>query len=626
MNTNLNHQNQKHYGDKINFVLFFIVILTITVMCYSQDKPHLNDEAKYYYSASNGDAGNPMMTTVANLYTENPERQALLTQLRNARLSDDVIKTKEIQTRLNEMEGVQPANYVNNPSQTGIVETNQHFTAEEGDGITQISGSNYWAIATQTSNRSQHIFTAVSEFVPTAGDQIKIYVSYNRGVSWVLKGTFNGFASSVKCRTDELDIEPVIYGTDTLLFVVAGYNYNNNNFSLIARFNIGTGAVYAQPFNLSNIFTKNYNPRVTSDNTVFGNNAYVYVTVSNDTLVSANNHKLRQRLCVIQDPFTACTQIHKIVNPAGGGFYWYYPGAPDNTYFYQDVAYYSDTTDHIYSATIFPGYNNVYTAWSKNTGGTIAGSLIISETLPISRVRIAFNGGGSNSNGAIIYLRNFTSNPAGDVDVKCQNTTTGGKSLSSFIASYVEFTTDTATTCDVQAIKLANNKFKFAYGVIGYECYYRSNTSTTNYSPVLQVNNQPGIRVKAGYRIAPTDSCLSIWSKNDGTGMYSTYGCDNFTGITSNNNQIPSEYSLSQNYPNPFNPVTNIKFSVPQVSFVKLIVYDITGREVASLVNQQMNAGVYTVDFNASNLSSGVYFYRINTEGFSDVKKMMLVK
>jgi subtilisin-like proprotein convertase family protein len=91
-------------------------------------------------------------------------------------------------------------------------------------------------------------------------------------------------------------------------------------------------------------------------------------------------------------------------------------------------------------------------------------------------------------------------------------------------------------------------------------------------------------------------------------------------------NEIPVNYDLMQNYPNPFNPVTNIRFSLPQKGFVTLKVFDITGREVRTLVNNEMNAGTYNVDFDASNLSSGTYFYKIETTGFSDVKKMVVVK
>lgn len=98
------------------------------------------------------------------------------------------------------------------------------------------------------------------------------------------------------------------------------------------------------------------------------------------------------------------------------------------------------------------------------------------------------------------------------------------------------------------------------------------------------------------------------------------------TGINPVSSEIPSAFKLEQNYPNPFNPVTNIKFSITKAGLVTLKIYDITGKEVAQLVNQNLNAGTFNYDFDASALPSGIYFYRINAEGFSDVKKMILVK
>lgn len=93
-----------------------------------------------------------------------------------------------------------------------------------------------------------------------------------------------------------------------------------------------------------------------------------------------------------------------------------------------------------------------------------------------------------------------------------------------------------------------------------------------------------------------------------------------------NNAQLPSEYRLSQNYPNPFNPTTNIDYSVAGKGFVSLKVYDMLGKEVATLVNENKDAGNYTVSFNASKLSSGVYYYKILSGDFSDIKTMILVK
>jgi hypothetical protein len=98
------------------------------------------------------------------------------------------------------------------------------------------------------------------------------------------------------------------------------------------------------------------------------------------------------------------------------------------------------------------------------------------------------------------------------------------------------------------------------------------------------------------------------------------------TGIMTLNNNIPNDFSLSQNYPNPFNPKTNIKIDIPKSTSAKLIIYDILGREVATLVNEHLKPGTYEVDWDGSNYPSGVYFYRLTTEYYSETKKMVLIK
>lgn len=97
-------------------------------------------------------------------------------------------------------------------------------------------------------------------------------------------------------------------------------------------------------------------------------------------------------------------------------------------------------------------------------------------------------------------------------------------------------------------------------------------------------------------------------------------------GVEENGNLLPVQYSLSQNYPNPFNPVTKINFALPKQGLVTLKIYDVLGREVRTVVNEVKAAGYHTVEFNGSNIASGVYFYRLESNGFSDIKKMMLIK
>ena len=89
---------------------------------------------------------------------------------------------------------------------------------------------------------------------------------------------------------------------------------------------------------------------------------------------------------------------------------------------------------------------------------------------------------------------------------------------------------------------------------------------------------------------------------------------------------IPAEFELSQNYPNPFNPATTIKFGIPEASRVTLRVFNAIGEQVATLVEKNMEAGYHTVQFNASQLTSGVYFYSITAGDHNAVKKMMILK
>jgi hypothetical protein len=103
-------------------------------------------------------------------------------------------------------------------------------------------------------------------------------------------------------------------------------------------------------------------------------------------------------------------------------------------------------------------------------------------------------------------------------------------------------------------------------------------------------------------------------------------GSVNYSDIVSVVIELPIEYALGQNYPNPFNPSTKIKFSVPQNGLVSIVVYDLTGQEVATLLNEVKEPGNYELDFTSAGLSSGVYFYKMTSNNFSQVKKMSILK
>jgi len=134
------------------------------------------------------------------------------------------------------------------------------------------------------------------------------------------------------------------------------------------------------------------------------------------------------------------------------------------------------------------------------------------------------------------------------------------------------------------------------------------------------------------------NSLRSLYFTNENTGYFAGYHGTilkttngGLSFLHSNNETIPQRYLIHQNYPNPFNPETKIKFEIPPNSIgkilnVKLIVYDIQGKEITRLVEEELSAGVYEVLFDGSKFSSGIYFYRLETEDFSETRKMILAK
>ncbi len=181
---------------------------------------------------------------------------------------------------------------------------------------------------------------------------------------------------------------------------------------------------------------------------------------------------------------------------------------------------------------------------------------------------------------------------------------TSSRGLNSIIATWV--------SNDGDSINVRRGVINF----LGTTLYKRnSNTASTSVSPTCMIyspNTTTNLSAIAYAGFGPTN----IYANQEGL----------LTGINNNGGEVPETYSLSQNYPNPFNPVTNIKFTIPTSGLVNITLFDIMGREIATIVNQNLTLGSYTADFDASKLSSGVYFYKLTSGSFTDTKKMMLVK
>ncbi len=213
----------------------------------------------------------------------------------------------------------------------------------------------------------------------------------------------------------------------------------------------------------------------------------------------------------------------------------------------------------------------------------------------------------------IHFINNNTGFASGDYNASGENfilkTTNGGINWNTYLINPQH-----PTYQEIRGCYFNGNTYGFTGGTSGY--MYKTSNGGINW-----------IAENTGYYNDVKDIIMTNVNTAITVGGYGRIlKYSGTVGISNTGGNIPSGFNLSQNYPNPFNPSTKISFSLPKASQVKLVVYDAAGREVETLVDEQLNAGAFEVDFNASKLTSGVYFYKMVTDGFTDVKKMILVK
>jgi hypothetical protein len=146
----------------------------------------------------------------------------------------------------------------------------------------------------------------------------------------------------------------------------------------------------------------------------------------------------------------------------------------------------------------------------------------------------------------------------------------------------------------------------------------------------VQRYNGPGNFYDTPYSIA-VDNSGSVFvtgsSGGNSTGLdYATIKYSQLNGVQPVLSEIPDKFALYQNYPNPFNPVTSLKFEVPVLTSVKIYLHDILGRELETIVNEQLQPGTYEVKWDGSNYPSGVYFYTFQANNYKETRKLMLIK
>ena len=222
------------------------------------------------------------------------------------------------------------------------------------------------------------------------------------------------------------------------------------------------------------------------------------------------------------------------------------------------------------------------------------------------------------------------------VNNKMHNTFFGGISLYYFdqtsnsikIDTLVPFIKDISTitknSAGTSASYLMPIKFTEYLGANGE--FLLSPTVPQYSGDIINLFALPG-RTMVGYIFGGIKALLPNSSPTSASNrIFKVYITNTSVGIKPINSSVPEKFDLSQNFPNPFNPTTKISFALTGSGFTSLKIYDIMGREVKTLVNENLGAGTYQIEFNASEFSSGIYFYKLNSGNFSEVKKMTLIK
>lgn len=180
---------------------------------------------------------------------------------------------------------------------------------------------------------------------------------------------------------------------------------------------------------------------------------------------------------------------------------------------------------------------------------------------------------------------------------------------------------------------LAPRNFAASYGAGQVALHWVENTEPDLYGYVLYRGTSPAkldsFAVTGDTSFvdaAPSgNKCYAVRAR-DIHGNLSLLSNTVVTGVSGEKPGVPTTFALEQNYPNPFNPQTVINYELPKAVYVRLVVYDMLGREVATVVNGAQDAGYKSVEFNAANLPSGIYTYRLTAGTFVDVKKMLMIK
>ena len=592
--------------------------------------------AQIAFSQSNKPVG-PSSTQLLKSENITPETAQILAEIKKGKKSGDIQYKKYWESKLDEI------------TKPNVIETKKmNFSSKVNNGqganvdnlnITKVYDGAIRAHAISCERVNGEIYVAVGVYGGLTADTLKIYRSTNNGINFNLILTlFEGF----QIGNNGLDIEAISRGDSTFAFISMDYNIGSTRSVAIFRIRqdgmIRGGSVAgssSQSYSLS---------RVTSDNARYSTGTYIYYTMSHDSVASGTIYKT-SNMFRIENPFDEYMVLKSCYqNPASGSFAYTFSGI-DGSLLETDIAYVStaNDSDQVYivttgfRTTAFNDGSSVLIARSNSYGATAPALFSIGDLNHYKqKPRIASTGYLNNT--ILISTVRLYDNAGDDWDPYYFYSPNINWPVPNFTRDYIDNTSDTTVSSAVTGKARSNGSYILCYNnklTMGTE--ESAKIMTGRFSGGLPgtftlVNPAPfsGSRFYAqpdvAFRNVNNDSCLTLWSSHYGIYSYVTGGCSGAVTSVENPVSIVSDYSLLQNYPNPFNPNTVVSFQIPVPGFVSLKIYDVMGKEVAKLVNEFKQAGNYSIDFNAANFPSGVYYYRLEAGSFSAVKKMTLVK
>ncbi len=466
-------------------------------------------------------------------------------------------------------------------------------------------------------------------------DSLRVLYSTNGGNSWIPYANIT-LGGTDKINPGDIDVELIEGGANKYMHLVYGLRASGGagkwfaggaSIQLTGTFN---GSVWAFSWPGDDASKRYYCPRITSDNTVWPTAPWAYVAVSFDSS-GASGRVNTQKFAQLNAPNT----VNPVFMYKGGKIFWYSETALQQN-LYTDIAFFQrgNIDSLIISYCGVPDSTKVFFSKMSASGGLVsptspgqyAGPIGGSEPNFIKYGgRLSSNG---NSNGSVFFI--FNQKTSTTDGVKYFRTTNYGD-FNSINQSVVWTASSGISLPDIVGVRnAASHRFAFIFKGAADSLQYVSVKTDGTFGTVSGRMNSAGSTAlsygpAAGMRFVSGDSCFALYSAFGPVNVYSAQGCSGIiTGLQIAGTTVV--YALGQNYPNPFNPSTGISFSVPVNGFVSLKVYDILGKEVGALVNENKPAGNYIVRFDGSALPGGIYFYKIAAAGFSKTMKMILVK